>query len=129
METKPVQEYKPPVIPPAVKNFFFYGLKKSAKVKRVAKEYGEVLKIAYIIVPPEDKRTMRVIYKDAVAKKDSSVDIDFTEEELDNFLKILNKTKDNVKLCKTIFVVFDLTTKCVSYQQETLDGAKINFTI
>ena len=127
METSntPIQptEYKPPVIPVAIKNFFFYGLKKSAKVKKVAKEYGEVLKIGYIIVPPKNSRIMRVICKDA------QPEIDFTEEELEQFLKVLNKTKEDVQKCKLIFVLFDLTTKCVSYQQETLDGKKLNFTI
>lgn len=121
--TQTTPEYKPPVIPASVKNFFFYGLKKSAKVKKVAKEFGEVLKMGYIIVPAENKRIMRVICKN------DTKEIDFSEEEMESFLKVLNKTKADVQKCKTIFILFDLTTKCVSYQQESINGTKLNFTI
>lgn len=121
--TNTPQGKKPPVIPPAIKNFFFYGLKKSAKVKKVAKEYGEVLKIGYIIVPAENKRIMKVICKDATN------DIDFSEEEMEQFLKVLNKTKSDVQNCKTIFILFDLPNKSISYQQENLKGEKLNFII
>ena len=128
METsnKPVtqpQEIKPPVIPKHIKNFFFYGMKRSAKVKRVAKEYGEVLQIAYIIVPAEEKRIMKVICKNA------ENDIEFTEEELGIFLNALSIDKEKLKLCKRIFCIFDFTKKSISYQQITNDGNKLQFII
>jgi hypothetical protein len=79
--------------------------------------------MGYIIVPAENKRIMRVICKN------DTKEIDFSEEEMESFLKVLNKTKADVQKCKTIFILFDLTTKCVSYQQESINGTKLNFTI
>lgn len=121
--TQTAPDIKPPVIPKAVKNFFFYGMKRSAKVKRVAKEYGEVLQIAYIIVPPEDKRIMKVICKN------QENDIEFTEDELGVFLKALSIDKEKLKLCKRIFCIFDFTNKTISYQQLTMNGQKLQFVI
>jgi hypothetical protein len=121
--TQKTPDIKPPVIPKAVKNFFFYGMKRSAKVKRVAKEYGEVLQIAYIIVPPEDKRIMKVICKDA------ENDIDFSAEELGTFLKALSIDKEKIQLCSRIFCIFDFKNKTISYQQLTKDGNKLQFVI
>lgn len=112
---------KPTIINKFLKNFFFKSLKAKKEVKEVEKEIGELDTVTIII-----SKNKNILRASSGLKKE---DIDFTNEEMQKFLKSINVKQSTIDLCKSIFVRLDFKTQIISIQQNLIDGTQKNFNL
>lgn len=112
---------KPTIINKFLKNFFFKSLKAKKEVKEVEKAIGELDTVTIII-----SKNKNILRASSGLKKE---DIDFTNEEMQKFLKSINVKQSTIDLCKSIFVRLDFKTQIISIQQNLIDGTQKNFNL
>lgn len=113
------QKAAPVKINKYLKNFFFKAFKSRKEFKGIEKEIGTVTAVTIII--SKDKNILRA------QSGEKKMDTDFTEEEMQKFLKSINVKREKVDSCKSIFVMLNFTNQSIIIQQNKLDGIKKTF--
>lgn len=121
MEGQQQPAKKPVIINKYLRNFFFKAFQARKEFKGVEKEIGAVDKVTIII--SKDKNILRA------QSGDNKLDTDFTEAEMQKFLKSINVKQETVDNCKSIFVMLNFKTQGIFICQNKLDGTKKEFDI